>query len=130
METNEIDDEIALALIPRKLFETSDSDDSVFEGTEELNTLHKRLTNKNMASSTSNNFFEHLNDLEDENESHEESDNKEEVKSEENDGDDETDDQNTGDNPEVSMNRRSERAGRRQIDYKFFHNTGVKKTRK
>ena len=42
LETNEVDDEITLALIPRKLFETSDSDDSVFEGTEELNTKPKR----------------------------------------------------------------------------------------
>ena len=52
------------------------------------------------------------------------------MKSEENDGDDETDDQNTGNNPEGTMNRKSERAGRRQIDYKSFHNTGVMKTRK
>ena len=130
METTEVDDEIALALIPRKLFETSDSDDSVFEGTEELNPEPRRLTKKNMASSTNNNFLEDLNDLDDENTSYEESDNREEVKSEENDGDDETDDQNTGNNPEGSMNRKSERAGRRQIDYKSFHNTGVMKTRK
>ena len=130
METNEVDDEIALALIPRKLFETSDSDDSVFEDTEELNPKPESLTKKIRASSTNNNILEDSNDLDDKDTSHEESGNSKAVDSEENDGDDETDDPCSDEKAEASVKRKSERSGRRQIDYKSFHNTGIMKSRK
>ena len=130
METNEVDDEIASALIPRKLFESSDSNDSVFENIEEVNPRHKRFTEQNKASSTNNNFLEDFDDLDDEDTSCEESRSRKEVNSEENDGDDETDDPILDVKPEESVKRKSERSGRRQIDYRSFHNTGIMKSRK
>ena len=130
METIEVDNEIASALIPRKLFETSDNNDSVFEDIEELNPRLKSFTKQNKTSSTNNNFLEDFNDLDDEDTSHEESRSREGVNSEENDGDDETDDPILDVKPEESVKRKSERSGRKQIDYKSFHNTGIMETRR
>ena len=89
----------------------------------------KSSTKQNKTSSTNNNFLEDFNDLDDEDTSCEESRSRKEVNSEENDGDDETDDPILDVKPEESVKRKSERSGRKQIDYKSFHNTGIMETR-
>ena len=76
MKTNEVDDDIALALIPRKLFETSDDDDSVFEDGKESNSGLQILSKKNKASSTNNNFLDELSLDDDKDTSFEESENR------------------------------------------------------
>ena len=122
METTEVVDDIALALLPRTLFETSDSDDSVFEpaGETELMDFAKR----NGTSSTNNHFLE-------DNLDNDELETAYDAHDGDNDGDDEAEDPPHTDLQASSLRlRRSERSTRGSMDYSCFHNTGVRTFRK
>ena len=120
METNQVDDEIALALLPRKLFETTDDEDSVFEdalceGVEASDRNGEGGTRRGIISSTNYHILEDEDHLDDE----------------DNDGDDEEEDPPHDDTTgNLASLRRSERAAGRQIDYRHFHSTGALRSRK
>ena len=118
METNQVVDLIALAPLPRKLFQTSDSDDSVFEHTKETEPMN--FVKRNGTSSTNNHVLEDNLD-----------NNEIEAADDANDGDGEAEDPPHRDSHDSSVRlRRSERSARGQIDYSCFHNTGVLTFRK
>ena len=122
METTEVVDEIALALLPRKLFETSDSDDSLFEHTRETELMD--FAEKNGKSSTNNHFLE-------DNLDNDELETAYDAHDGDNDGDDEAEDPPHTDLQASSLRlRRSERSTRGSMDYSCFHNTGVRTFRK